>query len=348
MSEKPKQPNAHALADPDRKARGRRRWRRVLVSGVSTLCISWVIVYFVPHVVDMVRAYNFRAPSSIVAIDKRLALTDRGTDIFYASYPQIDEKTTFNNNCQTQERTAAILGCFYKDRIFLYNLQKDELDGTLEVTAAHEMLHAAYQRLTILERWWVDKQIVAEYQKVKDQPMIKELMAYYTQAEPGAEIDELHSILGTVVTNLGPDLESYYGRYFKDRASVVALTAKYNKVFADLKAQSDAIEARLAVAEPEITALLAQYDATRATLEADIAVFNTRAHAGQFESQAAFDAERAAMLLRVNALNAQRDSINAKVAAYNADVAALNKISIHTNELYQSMNGAQTAETVQY
>ena len=348
MSTEPKQLSEQTPASPDKKARNKRRWRRVLATGVSTLLISWVIVFVVPHVIDMVRAYNFQAPSNVSAITTRLQLTDRGKDIFYASAPEVDGQLTFNKNCQTQERSAAILGCYFKDRIFLYDLQNEELDGTLEVTAAHEMLHAAYQRLTILERWWVDKQIVAEYQQVKDQPIIKELMAYYTRAEPGAEIDELHSILGTVISKLSPELESYYGRYFKNRTSVVALNEKYNKVFADIKAQTEELEAKLALEEPELNSLLAEYNATRTQLEADIASFNARAKNNGFTSQAQLDKERAALLARVDALNAKRDVINDKISTYNADVAALNKISVHTNQLYQSMNGVQDAGVLQY
>ena len=348
MSERPKRPSRHAPVDDDARKSRRHKWLRVAASGLGTLLLSWVIVFCVPNVVDVVRAYNFHAPAPVSAINKRLKLADRGTDIFYASNPQIDEKDAFNANCGTQERSTAILGCFYKDRIYLYDLKNTELDGTLEVTAAHEMLHAAYQRLTMFERWWVDKMIVAEYDKVKDDTIIKQLMAYYTVAEPGAEIDELHSILGTVMAKLDPDLEHYYTKYFNDRAAVVALNTKYNQVFNDIQTQSEALEQKLSIEEPEITTLLVQYDADRTKLEADIASFNARAKANQFATQAAFNSERSGLLIRIDELNTRRDIINAKVVTYNADVEALNKLSMHTNELYQSMNGAEAMGTLKY
>lgn len=313
-----------------------------------TLALSWLIIFFIPHVIDTVRAYNFHAPSQITAISERLKLTPRGTDIFYASLPQIDSKTDFNTHCQTQERTTAILGCFYKDRIYLYDLKNSDLDGMLEVTAAHEMLHAAYQRLTMIERWWLDQRIVAAYDKVKDDVTIKQLMAYYHEAEPGAEIDELHSILGTVIAPLDTELEGYYKRYFQDRAAIVALNEKYNRVFDQIRAQSEALEAKLAAAEPEIAQALEVYDADRVRLEADIANFNARAKSRGFSSQEQFNTERAVLLSRVEALNARRDEINAKVAEYNADVTELNKLSVRTSALYQSMNGAEAAGALQY
>lgn len=298
--------------------------------------------------VDVVRAYNFHASAQISAIDNRLQLTDRGTDIFYASSPEIDEQATFNANCGTEERSAAILGCFYKDHIYLYDLKNSELDGTLEVTAAHEMLHAAYQRLTIFERYWLDQKIVDEYNKVKNDDTIKQLMSYYDKAEPGAEVDELHSILGTVIKTLSPDLEAYYARYFKNRVSVVALNEKYNQVFAQIRAQSTQLENKLAAEEPEINQLLAQYDTDRVQLEADVAAFNAKAKANQFTSQEQFTQERNVLLARIDELSKRRDMINQKVAVYNADVEALNKLSVRTNELYKSMNGAEAAGTLKY
>jgi len=343
-----KLPNRQPSVDEVMPRSHRRRWLGILWSGIITLVLSWVIIYCVPQIIDTVRAYNFHAPEKIVAIDKRLQLTDRGTDIFYASSPEINSQAAFNRNCETQERTTAILGCFYRDRIFLYDLQNTELDGTLEVTAAHEMLHAAYQRLTIAEHTWLDKRIVAAYELVKDDPTIKQLMAYYSQAEPGAEVDELHSILGTVIAQLSPDLEGYYGRYFKNRAIVVALNTKYNQVFEKIRAETEAIEARLKAAEPEIASLMSQYDADRVQLEAAINTFNARADTGQFASQSDFYSQRAEIIAQISALNARKDEINAKVTAYNADVAELNKISVHSNALYQSMNGAVGTETLQY
>jgi hypothetical protein len=306
------------------------------------------IYYCIPRVIDTVRAYNFHAPANIVAIDTRLKFTARGTDIFYASSPQIDSQQEFNNNCGTQERTSAILGCFYKDTIYLYDLKNSELDGTLEVTAAHEMLHAAYQRLSVVERLVVDQMIKEEYEKVKDNSTIKELMSYYSTSEPGEEINELHSILGTTIATLSPNLEHYYSRYFKDRAVVVSLNAQYNRVFAQLNAQTDELEKKLAASEPEITQLLSQYDADRTELETDVANFNARAKAGQFSSQTTFNNERDALLGRITELNKRQATINAKVAEYNADVKELNTISTHTNELYQSMNGATATGALQY
>lgn len=320
----------------------------LLLSTLSTLVLSWLIIFVAPRIIDTVRAYNFHAPANVVAIDTRLALTARGTDIFYASEPQINTQTDFNKNCGTEERTTAILGCFSRDRIYLYDLKNTELDGTLEVTAAHEMLHAAYQRLTILERMQVDQMIKDQYEKIKNDKAITQLMAYYEASEPGQEINELHSIIGTTVATLDPKLEQYYRQYFDNRGAVVKLNEKYNEVFTKLQSESEALEAQLSAAETELTALLAQYDQDKTQLEADIVTFNARTKAGNFSSESAFYAARQELLARIDDLNTRRDEINAKVTAYNDKVEALNKISTHTSDLYKSMNGAEATGNLQY
>ena len=51
-----------------------------------------------------------------------------------------------------------MLGCYHsnQDGIFLYNVQDARLAGVQQVTAAHEMLHAAYDRLSTKDKNYVD------------------------------------------------------------------------------------------------------------------------------------------------------------------------------------------------
>lgn len=319
---------------------------RAVVSAVVILALSVAGILYGQRVVDHVKASNFHPTAQIAAIATRIGLTDQGRDVFYATSPLVEAKAEFNNNCQSQERTAAILGCYYRDRIYLYNIDNAKLDGTLEVTAAHEMLHAAYQRLNWFERQKVDSLITAQYAKVKDDAGLKEIMQYYSKAEPGAEVNELHSILGTTIAALDPELERYYGRYFTDRAQVVKLNAAYNKVFGELKQKANALEANIKAHGPGIAADLASYETDRQQLESDIASFNQEAASGSFRTQGSFNAARAALISRADALNARRDAINIRVEAYNADIAALNTLAVQASDLYKSINGAESAGSV--
>lgn len=322
----------------------RRRVRpllRAMVAAVVILVLSGLGIMYGQQLVDSAKASQFRPSQRITKITERVGMTSRSRDIFYATAPIIEDRETFNQSCQSEERTAAILGCYFRDTIHLYDIDNKKLDGTLEVTAAHELLHAAYQRLNFFERSRVNTLISSEYAKHKDDMKLKEIMQYYHQTEPGAEINELHSILGTTVASLSPELEAYYSRYFKDRLSLVALNAAYNKVFGDIKAQADEIEARIKQVGPSITKDLSSYEADLKQLELDIENFNQQANTGYFGTRSSFNAARSVLLGRVDALNLRRDEINARVAAYNKDVETLNALSLQVSELYKSINGAE-------
>ncbi len=318
---------------------------RALISAGAVLLLSAVGILYGHRVTDHIKAQSSQPSAQVVAAADRLALTDRGHDIFYATQPAVEDKKQFNSSCNSQERTAAIIGCYYKDTIHLFDVKNAKLDGTLEVTAAHEMLHAAYQRLNWFERRKVDAMVMAQYAKLKDDEDLKEIMKYYSQAEPGAEINELHSIIGTTVVALDPGLEQYYGQYFTNRPAVVTLNAAYNKVFGDLKEQAAGLEARITSDGPALHTDLDAYEAERQQLELDIESFNQQAYSGSFTPRT-LDATRSALLARVDALDVRRVSVNDRVAAYNADVATLNALSVQVSDLYKSINGAEAAQGV--
>jgi hypothetical protein len=311
---------------------------------VAALSLSAVL--YGQRVIDTVQADAFHPSARVQAVNQRLELTSRGTDLLYASHATIEDQEQFNTSCQSSERTAAILGCYYQRNIYLFNITNSELDGAIEVTAAHEMLHAAYERLNFIERAHVDSLIKAEYQHLMKDPAIAEEMAYYQKAEPGAEINELHSIIGTTVADISPELESYYGQYFQKRSDIVALNEKYNAVFVALNKKAEALQASITAEQPAIKAALEAYNADRQQLETDIDTFNQRAASNGFSSQSSFNVTRNALMARVGEMNARRSAINQRVDNFNAMITELNQLSVRVNEINQSLNGAQPTSGV--
>lgn len=296
--------------------------------------------FYGPQFSDVIRAQSFKPSAQVTSVEDRLKLTSRGTAIFYASAPKIEDKTSFNKSCQSSERTTAILGCYWNQQIYLYDIQNEELDGTLEVTAAHEMLHAAYERLNWFERAQINNLLQAEYDAHREDVALKQIMQYYEQSEPGQELNELHSLIGTTVANISPDLEEYYARYFTDRSAIVALNTKYNAVFGEISRQADSLEAKIKAEEPLIQAELAQYDAEKQQLEIDIQAFNARANSGGFSSVSSFNIARQALSSRLNEMNARQNALNERVAAYNKLVEELNQLAVRVDQLNESINGA--------
>lgn len=324
-----------------RPSRPRRRLLRGFTSLVMLAAVAAGAYFYGPVAVDAVRASGFRPSSTITAIDSRIDLTTRGQQIFYATTPAVEERDAFNTDCQSVERTAAILGCYVRDRIFLYNIQSKELDGALEVTAAHEMLHAAYARLNVFDQAQVDAMINAEYAKIKDNPDIKQEMQYYAQAEPGEEINELHSIIGTTIKDLPANLEQYYARYFTDRAAIVAMNAKYTAVFDEVNQQALTLQARITGEAADIKAASTQYNDDLTQLNSDIESFNERASGGGFSSQYAFNTARDALLSRIQEMKDRQVVLNEQINLYNADVAEYNSLAVRAKQLNQSINGVE-------
>lgn len=324
----------------------RQGFARKLLPTFFLIVLSVFGALYGQQAVDTVLASSFQPSTQVSAVASRLELTDEGKRLLYASQASIEDKQQFNTSCQSSERTAAILGCYYQRRIHLYNITNPELDGALEVTAAHEMLHAAYERLNFFERNKVDTLIKANYEKVKTDPTIADAIAYYQKAEPGAEVNELHSIIGTTVADITPELAQYYAQYFKDRTSIVTMNAKYNAVFAEINKQAEALQAQINARGPVLKQEFANYDTDRSQLELDIQSFNDRATSQGFSSQSSFAAARNALMRRVNELNARRDTINQEVAAYNDMISELNKLSVKVNEYNESLNGVEATKGV--
>ncbi|HSW92329.1 MAG TPA: hypothetical protein VLH14_00445, partial [Patescibacteria group bacterium] len=283
--------------------------------------------FYGPIAVDAVRASSFHPNTDITGVDSRINLTTRGRQIFYATTPIIEDRDAFNTDCESVERTAAILGCYVRDRIYLYNIQGSELDGALEVTAAHEMLHAAYARLNIFEQASVNKMINAEYAKIKDEPDIKQEMQYYAQAEPGEELNELHSIIGTTIKDLPADLEQYYARYFTNRAAIVAMNVKYTAVFDEVNQQALTLQDQITNESAAIKQASTQYNADLTQLNSDIESFNERATSGGFTSQYAFTVAHQALSERIQQMKDRQTTLNQQIDTYNADVAEYNKLA---------------------
>jgi len=184
-----------------------------------------------------------------------------------------------------------------------------------------------------------------EGKKEKNEPTLKRLMEYYKQAEPGAEINELHSILGTTIANLDSELERYYARYFTNRASIVTLNQRYTQVFSELDQQATSLKAKISAEESSLKTETDAYQNELNQLNSDIQSFNQRAVSGDFSSQE-FYATRSALSGRVASLNSQQNQLNTRISAYNTMIAEYNKLAVRAQQLNQSMNGVSAPSEV--
>ncbi len=196
---------------------------------------------------DSVQLARYTPPPEVVALAKQANMSEDGRRAFYLTTPTIEAKKVGLKLCDSHstEKTV-ILGCYVSSKgIFIQKVTDKRLAGTMQVTAAHEMLHAVYHsHLSEGDR----KEIGAELVRVFDglnNPRLKKLIQIYRNRNPEQVSSELHSFLGTEVPNLSPKLEQHYAKYFVDRATVVAMAQRNEQTFAQIVNKAEVIDRQL-------------------------------------------------------------------------------------------------------
>lgn len=317
----------------------RRRWpvalgvvSTLLLVGVGVVAGTWTDTRS-QWIRDRWVVWTQPSPPEIEAIADATGMSEEGRLVYLASTPEIEAGEDFAQHCAVE--TGIVLGCYVREEIFLFEVLDDRLAGTIEVTAAHEMLHAAYDRLSPEEREHVDALVASAVELLPADDRVFEEIALYEQRQlPG----EWHSRLGTEFATLPPELEAYYTRWFDDRAKVVALHERSRAVLEQLEAEIEARVAELDALDADLEARIAGHRAATAALEADILAFNARADAGDFSSQAQFDRERAALVERSERLDQEATAINADIDRFNTLAEELTALDADYADLYESLD----------
>ncbi|MEV8255049.1 hypothetical protein AB0O95_13905 [Rhodoglobus sp. NPDC076762] len=289
---------------------------------------------------DQFTVWQFEPSSQVQEYVTSSAMSDEGKFLFFASQPEIQENPDFNNTCSNVEENFGVLGCYFPSSklIYLFDVTDDRLAGIEEVVAAHEMLHAAWDRLSSSERSELAPLLEAEAERMKDDPEFATTLEFYAKTEPGERSNELHSIIGTEFANLNPELEAHYARYFVDRSTVVALHEKSNAVFTEQLDASKKLVEQLDALRTSIDTDYESYNSGYDKLNRDIDSFNSRADRGDFTTLSQFNRERDALISRQDELNSLYDAIEANVATYDDLVAQLENLNATISELNQSIN----------
>lgn len=304
----------------------------VLLAASVFLLLSRQLLY------DTVKFWSYQPTSDVAALAERAALSDKGIFMFYVAHPEIDRQNSFNSHCERREQTTAILGCYVNDTIHIYDVNDKRLDGIKEVTAAHEMLHVVYQRLSRDEKATVNRLVETEYEKVKNDPAFAERMEFYARTEPGERSNELHSIIGTEIQDISRELETHYAKYFIDRSKILSLYNSYSGLFTTLASQAKMLIGQLESLGEQIETDSKKYHELVRQLSDDIASFNRRVATGEINSQAQFNTERAALQRRAEQVNQLRASTNEKVAQYEVIRKEYNETLSESQGLYQSID----------
>jgi hypothetical protein len=299
------------------------------------------LIYLVWHnrwwLYDEYKLYGYNPPPAIAAIASEDQLTNYSKTLLYVYHPALDNKTDFNNDCKVMPDTT-VLGCTIINRgIYLYNIQDPTLNGIVQVTTAHEMLHVAYSRLSGKQLQTINRLVISTYNKLApNNPELKSEYDSYLKTEgPGALDNEMHSILGTEIANLPPALENYYKQYFKNRQLIVNFTNQYQSVFLARKAAVASDDQQLSSLKSQIDSLFATLSSELASLKSQQSSLNALQANGNYSE---YNNQVDAYNSLVNLYNSQIPTYQDLVDSYNTLVAQRNLIAISENKLSNEIN----------
>jgi DNA repair exonuclease SbcCD ATPase subunit len=198
--------------------------------------------------------------------------------------------------------------------LFVKAVDDQRLSGVEEVTTAHEMLHAAYDRLSSKQRQKVDSMLMDYYNNGLHDQRIIDTMNSYKQTEPNDVVNEMHSVFGTEIADLPAPLENYYKQYFSDRSVVTTFAQNYEDEFTSRIAKIKQDDAELARERSDIQSKEAALQSQLASIEAD-------------RNQVEHSNDPSVI-----------DNYNARVSAYNSGVRSLRTKIINYNQLVDDRN----------
>ncbi len=306
-------------------------------------------------------------PSGTVAkLAESTTMTPRAQRLFYRQVPTIEQKASFMSRCKVPEQ-GIMLGCYSyhngQGKIVIQSVSDPRLQGVMEITAAHEMLHAAYQRLDQPTQTWLAPRLQNAARLVKDQRLAKILQQYATGGNNTLYLNELHSHLGTELADLqDPELEQYYQKYFDDRTQVTTLAQQSGAALKDLDTQADRLKPQIDTQEASLKQLKQELDTIEAELKRSASNLDQLGthldqtkqaaeqafHQGeqplalvqQFEQEkATFNAQVDDHNERVRQQKERVASFNQKVDVYKRNVQAYNRIATEERSLMDGLRG---------
>ncbi len=244
-----------------------------LVGVCIGVVLAALVTLNVQAIIDWWRLHDYTPSADIATIADQTTMSDKARKLFYVNRPQLLTGSAFTSYCSLGVEKTVVLGCYLSgDRgIYLYHVTEERLRGVVETTAAHEMLHVAYDRLSNTERQRIDALLLDFYTNGLQDDRIKQTIEAYKKSEPKELANEMHSIFATEVAQLPTDLETYYKTYFSKRASVVAMASRYQAEFTSRREQAASYDAQLSALKKQIDANQSSATAKRQSLDREYA-----------------------------------------------------------------------------
>lgn len=283
---------------------------------------------------DFWKGMGYRPSAEMQEIRTDLELTGRGEQIFAASWPMIESSVEFNEHCNSYDVDVSLLGCYTNGKIYVYEIELEELETGNIVTTAHELLHAAWERMGKTERQEVSEWLEEIYEERREW-FDKELEVY----QEGERLEEMYTRAGTKLRNLPEVAEKHYGKFFANREKIVAYYERYETPFLELKTEMEELMTVIEQSRAEIEAGRDEYLSMAEVLEKKIDVFNQCADtAGCFTSAAEFTRQRQGLMKEKDGLEELRERVNTQIKENNERIDKYRELQSGLGRLNDAVN----------
>jgi hypothetical protein len=306
----------------------------ILIALLGVFALAWheqLALY------DWGRLVGYKPPNAVSTLATQTTMTPYARHLFYVYHPQLEASTQFNRDCSVTPQVI-VLGCTVSFQgIYLYDVSDPQLTGLEQTTAAYEMLHVGYSRLSSSERTRIDALVRQAYLAASetDPQLVQEEQSYLKTEGAGAVANELHSMMGTEVAKLPPALEDYYRQYFTNRQTVLAYKNEYESVFISRQNTVSRDDAELANWKSEIASNDAQLSADNQKLNAQYAMLKSLLSSGE---TTVYNAGVTSYNQGVASETGLSDNTQRIITEYNQVVAARNAVAVQVDTLDQTIS----------
>lgn len=213
-----------------RARRRRRSWWVVGIAGAVLLLLTGLAAgtggLGIPQVMAALGPKTL--PAAIAAVADRAYLTEEGRELLTQVGARDARGDDLNDACGGDDRSGdhATYGCYSRAGIVVFVPADARVADSAVTTLAHELLHAAFDRLGAGEIWRVKDQLHAAMERVAPDDRVRQQIEWSIDGHEESRDTELFAYLGSQVWPDGgfsPELEAVYARYFTDRAALVAV-----------------------------------------------------------------------------------------------------------------------------
>lgn len=313
----------------------------IFLTIILTLATYWLLQQW--SIRDWWSGLWYQADEQVATIEESLNLTNTGQRILNATHPAVELQEAFNAHCDSHKTEISLLGCYAGGRIYVYEITLPELVDSNKVTMAHELLHAAWERMDNREHDYITN-LIKEL-KTQYPTWFEEELALYEEQE---KIEEAWARAGTKLANLPEKLEECYAKYFNDRQAIVGYYEHYQAPFLALKEEAQALYETIIATSDEIILEKESYAADVAALDLRINEFNSCANTMNcFRSNDEFQLQRSQLIAEQGRLDQERLRLNQKIDENNNRIEAYAKNQLAIGELNNAMNSNVVSERIE-